>query len=70
MLFKLSLEPTQPPIQWVPGGLSPGIKRRGREAAHSSPIRAEVKKTRIYTSIPPYTFMPQYLVEHRENFIL
>jgi hypothetical protein len=37
--------PTQPPIKWVPGALSLGVKRPGREANHSPPISAEVKKT-------------------------
>jgi hypothetical protein len=27
-----ALRPTQPPIQWVPAVLSPGVKRQGREA--------------------------------------
>jgi hypothetical protein len=49
--------PTQPHIQWVPGPLSPGVKRQGREADHSPPTSAEVKKMRIYTSTPPDTFM-------------
>jgi len=31
------------PIQWVPGALSLGVKRPGREADHSPPPRAEVK---------------------------
>jgi hypothetical protein len=39
------------------GELSPRIKRPGREAYHSPPTSAEVKKTRIYTSTPPYVFM-------------
>jgi hypothetical protein len=30
-----ALRPTQPPIQWVLGALSPGAKRPGREADHS-----------------------------------
>jgi hypothetical protein len=34
-----------------------GVKWPGREADHSSPTSAEVKKTWIYTSIPPYVFM-------------
>jgi hypothetical protein len=42
-LFSTSSRPavgsTQPPIQWVPG-----VKRSGREADHSSPGSAEVKK--------------------------
>jgi hypothetical protein len=37
--------PTQPPIQWVLGALSPEVKRQGHEAEHSPPARAEVKKT-------------------------
>jgi hypothetical protein len=47
----------QPPIQWVPGTLSPEIKLPGREADHSPPSCAEVKSTWIYTSTPPYAFM-------------
>jgi hypothetical protein len=47
----------QPPIQWVPGTLSPGVKRQGREADHSPPFSAEVKKMWIYTSTPLYVFM-------------
>jgi hypothetical protein len=38
------LGPTQPPIQWVPGALSLGIKWPGREADHSLPSSAEVKE--------------------------
>jgi hypothetical protein len=56
MSSRLALGPTQPPIQWVPGALSPGVKRPGREADHSPPTSAEVKKMRIYISTPPYAF--------------
>jgi hypothetical protein len=39
-----ALGPTQPPVQWVPGVLSPGDKTRpGRDADHSPPSSAEVK---------------------------
>jgi hypothetical protein len=38
------LGPTQPPIQWVMGAVSPGVKRQGREADHSPAASAEVKK--------------------------
>jgi hypothetical protein len=47
-----ALGPTQPPIQWVPGALSLGVKLPGREAAHS-PSSAEVKNTWSYISTPP-----------------
>jgi hypothetical protein len=36
--------PTHPPIQWVPGALSLGVKLPGREADHSPPSSAEVKE--------------------------
>jgi hypothetical protein len=39
-----ALGPTQPPIQWIPGALSLGVKRPGREADHSPPSSAEVKE--------------------------
>jgi hypothetical protein len=35
---------TQPPIQWVPGSLSLGVKRPGREAHHSLPSSVEVEE--------------------------
>jgi hypothetical protein len=51
-LFSTSSRPAlgsiQPPIQWVPEALSPGVKRPGREAEDS----AEVKKMWVYTSTP------------------
>jgi hypothetical protein len=47
-----ALERTQIPIQWVPRALSLGAKRPGREADHSPPSSAEVKKSWSYTSIP------------------
>jgi hypothetical protein len=57
LLSRSVLGSTQPPIQWVPGTLSPGVKRQGREADHSPPGSAEVKKVWIYTFTPTYAFM-------------
>jgi hypothetical protein len=54
---RLAQRPTQPPIQWVPAHLSPGVKRPGREVDHSSRTSAEIKKIWIYTSTPLYAFM-------------
>jgi hypothetical protein len=54
---RLVLGSTHPPIQLVPGALYPGVRRSGREADHSPPISAEVKKSWVYTSTPPYVFM-------------
>jgi hypothetical protein len=42
----------QPPIQWVPEHVSPGIKRQKREGDHSPPTSAEVEKIWISTSTP------------------
>jgi hypothetical protein len=47
---------TQPPIQWVPGTISPGVKRPGREA-DQSPSASAVKKMGMYTCSPPYVFI-------------
>jgi hypothetical protein len=49
---RLALRSTQPPIQWVPGALSPGVKRQRREADDSPPTSAEVKTMWTYTSTP------------------
>jgi hypothetical protein len=57
MSSRLALGSTQSPIQWVPGAFTPGVKRQGREADHSPPNSAEVKKVWIYTPTPPYVFM-------------
>jgi hypothetical protein len=46
-------------MQWLPGYFSWAVKRRGREADYSLQTIAEVKKTWIYTSTAPYTFMAQ-----------
>jgi hypothetical protein len=47
---------TLPPIQWLLVAISIGVKQPEREADHSPPHFAEVKKIWIYTSTPPYTF--------------
>jgi hypothetical protein len=49
---RIFTSPRRPDRLW-----GPGVNRRGREADHSPPPSAEVKKMWIYTSIPPYTFM-------------
>jgi hypothetical protein len=52
-----ALRPTQPPIQWVPGALSLGLKWPGCEAAPSTPCSTEVKNPWSYTSTPQYSRM-------------
>jgi hypothetical protein len=41
---KKALGPIQPPIQWITGVLSLGVKQSGREADHPPPSSAEVKE--------------------------
>jgi hypothetical protein len=41
---RMALGSTQPPIKWVRGALSLGVKRPVREADHSPPSSAEVKE--------------------------
>jgi hypothetical protein len=49
LLFSISsrpaMAPTQPPIEWVLGDLSPWVKQLEREADHSPPTSAEVNRT-------------------------
>jgi hypothetical protein len=52
-----ALEPTQPPIQWVPGALSLGVKLPEREADHSHPHSAEIK---MRGAIPPLPNTPSW----------
>jgi len=47
-----ALGSTQPPIQWVPGSLSVGVKRPGRESDQSPPSSA---RSRMRGAIPPLT---------------
>jgi hypothetical protein len=44
---------TQPPIQWVQGTVSLGVKQPGYEADHLSPSVAEVKHDWSYTWCNP-----------------
>jgi len=63
----LALGPTQPPIQWVPGTLSLGVKRPEREAAHSHVSSAEVKNAWSYISTPQFVLMSWCLIQYRDN---
>jgi hypothetical protein len=48
-----ALGPTQPPVKWIPGTLSVGVKRPGRETDHSPPSSAEVKNSWSYIANSP-----------------
>jgi hypothetical protein len=69
-ILKTALGSTQPPIQWVRGALSLGVKQPGREADHSPPSSAEFKEW-----VEPYLHLPNMpswrgaQLKHRDNFI-
>jgi hypothetical protein len=65
-----ALGPTQPPIQWVPGALSLGVKRPRREAEHSPPSSAEVKGwVELYLYSPNTPSWRGAQLRHRDKFI-
>jgi hypothetical protein len=65
---RTALGPTQPPIQWLPGALSLGVKRPGREADNSPQCSAEVKEwVELYLHSPNYAFMVWCLVKHNRG---
>jgi hypothetical protein len=47
-----ALGPTHPPVHWVPGALSPGVKRLRHEAGNLPPSRAEIKNGGVIPSLP------------------
>jgi hypothetical protein len=51
------LDLTQPPVRWVLGALTPGIKRLGCEADHWSPSSVDVKNAWSYTSTPQHVLV-------------
>jgi hypothetical protein len=67
----MALGPTQPPIQWVAGALSLGVKLPGREAGHSRPSSAEVKEcVKLYLQYPNTPSYHGAKLKHRDNFTL
>jgi hypothetical protein len=64
---RLALGPTQPPIHWVPGAISAGVKWPVPEANHVSPSSVEVKNAWSYTSPPPYFAISRYLYTYRKS---
>jgi hypothetical protein len=53
-MFRPALGPTQPPIQCVPGDLSQGVKRPGRETDSSPSSNTEVRND---GTMPPLSHM-------------
>jgi hypothetical protein len=57
------LGPTQPPVQWVPGALSFGVKRPVREADDSLHLVPRLRMRGAVSPLPQYVFMVWYLVK-------
>jgi hypothetical protein len=65
---RIFFSPSRPDRLWGPPNLlSPGVTRPGREADHSPPASAEVKRMWIYTSTPPYALMAQCLISQAQG---
>jgi hypothetical protein len=64
----ISFSSPRPDWLWGPPSLlsnwTPGVKRPGLEAGHSSPCSADVKNAWSYTSNPSYAFMARCLIKH------
>jgi hypothetical protein len=59
---------THSPIQWVPGALSLGVKRPGREAHHSPLSSAEIKEcVELYLHFPNTSSWRGAQLKHRNN---
>jgi len=65
-----ALGPNHPPIQWVPGVLSLGVKRPECETDNSPPSSAEVRNAWSVTSTPQYAFMTWFSVKAQEQLYL
>jgi hypothetical protein len=60
----------RPLTKGVPGALSLGVKRPGREADHSPPSNAEFKNVWNYTSTPQYAFMARCSIKAQGQLYL
>jgi hypothetical protein len=60
---RTALWPTQPPIQWIPGALSLGVKL----TTHLHIVPRSRTRGAI-PSLPQYVFLAWFIVKHRDNF--
>jgi hypothetical protein len=69
--FRPVVRPAKPPIQFVPGALSPWVKRQGREADHSPPSSTKIKNGGVIHSVPnTSSWCGALLIKHKENYLL
>jgi hypothetical protein len=61
--------PTQPPIKWISGALSLGVKWPGHEADYSPPSSAKVKECmELYLHSPNTPSWRGAQLKHRDKF--
>jgi hypothetical protein len=65
LVSRLALGPTQPPFQWVPEALSPGVKHLGLETDYSPPSSTEDENTWSYICTLPYIYVAWFLIKQR-----
>jgi hypothetical protein len=64
-----ALDPTQPPIQWVPGGSFPGSKAARAWSWPFSAIQCRGQRMRgAILPLSQYVFMAWCLIKHRDTF--
>jgi hypothetical protein len=67
--YRSSLGPTEVPIQWVPGVLSPRVKRPVPKADHSPPFSAEIKN--VWSCLHSHIHLHGVcLVKDKVNFVI
>jgi hypothetical protein len=59
---------TQPPIQWVPGALCPGVQWQVLDAEHSLPSAKDENGQAIIPLPHTSSWRDAYLLKHRDNF--
>jgi hypothetical protein len=65
-----TLEPSQPPTQWLVKNFSQGTKQQGVKLTSPATISVETKTQWSYTSTPLYAFIVWCLTKRRHNFNL
>jgi hypothetical protein len=70
-LFTLVLGPTQPPIQWVPWALFPGVMQPGvKLTTHFHLVLWSRMRGSIHSLPHTSSWGSAYLIKHRDNFTL
>jgi hypothetical protein len=64
---RAALVSTWPPIQWIPGALSLGVKRLGVKLTTHLNLLPRSRVCGVIPPLPQYAFMAWFL-EHRDNF--